>query len=88
MEKKSNQFITFTDEERLQYKPLHQVDGTHYEDMAIQPIDIIRANNLNWFEGEALKYLLRYKRKNGVTDLLKCKHIIDMIIENYEGSQG
>jgi hypothetical protein len=60
-----------------------QIGGTHYEGQAIQPIDIIRANKLDFFEGNALKYLLRYKGKNGVEDLDKCSDYIRMVKENY-----
>lgn len=59
-----------------------QVGGNHYSKHTIQPIDIIREYNMDFFEGNALKYLLRYKDKNGVQDLLKCKDYIDMIIDN------
>lgn len=59
-----------------------QVGGTHYSKHNIQPIDVIREYSMDFFEGNALKYLLRYKEKNGVEDLLKCKDYIDMIIDN------
>lgn len=59
-----------------------QIGGDHYSKHSIQPIDIIREYSMDFFEGNALKYLLRYKEKNGVEDLLKCKDYIDMIIDN------
>jgi len=58
-----------------------QVGGDHYLSQAIQPWDIIVANRLNFFEGNALKYLLRWKHKGGVEDLLKAKHYIDKLID-------
>jgi len=58
-----------------------QVGGDHYTRQAIQPWDIIVANKLNFFEGNALKYLLRWKYKDGVKDLLKARHYIDKLIE-------
>ena len=61
----------------------HMIGGTHYIDMSIQPFEIIEKNGLNFFEGSALKYLLRYKYKNGIEDLEKCKHYIDKLIELY-----
>lgn len=59
-----------------------QIGGDHYSKHNIQPIDVIREYSMDFFEGNALKYLLRYKEKNGIEDLLKCKDYIDMIIDN------
>lgn len=54
-----------------------QVSGTHYN-MSIEPVHIMAALNLNWFQGEILKYVSRHHRKNGVTDLNKAIHVCDM----------
>lgn len=59
-----------------------QVGGDHYSKRKIQPIDIIREYKMDFFEGNALKYLLRYKDKGGVQDLDKCKDYIDMVKDN------
>jgi len=61
-----------------------QIGGRHYSKHKIQPIDIIDEYSMNFFEGNALKYILRYKEKNGVQDLEKAKDYIDMIIERYK----
>jgi len=61
-------------------KPKPQVGGNHYE-TAIEPIEFIEANNLSFHEGSVIKYVTRYKRKNGVEDLQKAKWYIDRIIE-------
>jgi hypothetical protein len=58
-----------------------QVGGSHYTEMPIEPWEIIERNNLNYWEGNVLKYLLRYKYKGGVEDLEKAKHYIDYLIE-------
>ena len=64
---------------------MKQVGGSHYENMAIQPIEIIKANGLNYFEGNALKYLLRYKVKgNPLEDLRKLRSYVDEMIEQEE----
>lgn len=65
---------------------LKQVGGDHYTSQAIQPWAIIRANKLDFFEGSALKYLLRHRKKNGKEDLLKAIHYLEEIIENEYGS--
>lgn len=58
-----------------------QVGGDHYKDQGIQPWEVIEANNLDFWEGNAIKYIMRYKNKNGVEDLKKAKHYIDYLIE-------
>lgn len=57
-----------------------QVGGTHYKTMSIQPWEIIERNNLNYWEGNALKYLLR-KKHNRIEDLQKAIHHIEKLIE-------
>ena len=61
-----------------------QEGGTHYKDMKIQPIEFILANNLGFVEGCVVKYVSRYKNKNGIEDLKKAKHFLDILIENYD----
>ena len=62
-----------------------QQGGTHYKDMAIQPIEFILKNNIGYCEGNVIKYVTRYQNKNGVEDLRKARHYIDMLIEQLEG---
>ncbi|MDB4339648.1 DUF3310 domain-containing protein [bacterium] len=59
-----------------------QVGGSHYKDMAIQPIDYIMRNRLDYCEGNIVKYVSRYRYKNGIEDLRKARHYIDMLIES------
>ncbi len=69
----------------LSSNPLsEQVGGSHYKSMKIQPVEFIMANNLNFCEGNAVKYLCRYKQKGGVQDLHKAKHYIEILIETME----
>ena len=58
-----------------------QVGGNHYKDLAIQPIEYIHANNIPFIEGCIIKYISRWRNKNGVNDLEKAKHFLDMLIE-------
>lgn len=57
--------------------------GDHYSRHYIQPFDIIDEYDLNFYEGNALKYLLRQKGDR-VTDLKKARHYIDVLIEREE----
>lgn len=47
-----------------------QVGGTHYK-TSIQPVHFIKANGLNFNEGNVVKYIARHKAKNGIEDLKK-----------------
>lgn len=58
-----------------------QEGGNHYKDMKIQPVEFIMANNIGYMEGNVIKYVSRYKNKNGIEDLKKARHYIDMLIE-------
>lgn len=58
-----------------------QVGGTHYKEMKIQPIEFIQANDLGFEEGNAIKYICRYKSKNGIQDLEKALHYIQLLID-------
>ena len=58
-----------------------QIGGNHYSEMAIQPIEFIHKNNLSFIQGNVIKYVCRYKAKNGIEDLQKAKHYIDLLIE-------
>lgn len=58
-----------------------QIGGTHYSEHAIQPIEFIHKNNLSFIEGNIIKYVTRHRKKNGLQDLLKAKHYIDLLIQ-------
>jgi len=61
-----------------------QVAGNHYKNIPIQPWEIIDAHNLNFYEGNCLKYLLRHRYKNGKEDLQKAIHYLEHLIEIYD----
>lgn len=58
-----------------------QEGGNHYKDMKIQPAEFIHANNIGYFEGNVIKYVSRWRNKNGIEDLKKAKHYIELLIE-------
>lgn len=58
-----------------------QVAGGHYKDMPIQPVEYIHANAMGYLEGNVVKYVSRWRKKNGIADLEKAKHYIDLLIE-------
>lgn len=58
-----------------------QKGGTHYKRFKIQPIEYIHANNIPFTEGNIIKYITRWRFKDGIKDLEKAKHCIDLLIE-------
>lgn len=58
-----------------------QVGGRHYKGMKIQPVEYAHANKLPFLEGTIIKHVTRWREKNGIEDLQKAKHYIDMLIE-------
>ena len=58
-----------------------QIGGSHYKELPIQPVEYIHANGIGYFEGNVIKYVSRWRNKNGVADLEKAKHYIDLLIE-------
>ncbi len=53
----------------------------------IQPIEFITQNNIPFIEGNVIKYLLRYKDKNGMQDLDKCIHYIELLKDMYHNGK-
>jgi len=58
-----------------------QVGGGHYKRFAIQPTEFLQANRIPFCEGNAIKYLCRWRDKGGIVDLEKARHYIDILIE-------
>lgn len=59
----------------------NQVGGKHYYNTQIQPWDYIHSNGIGYLAGNVIKYVSRYKDKNGLEDLYKAKHYIEKLIE-------
>lgn len=55
-----------------------------YYSRGIEPWEVIKANRLGFFRGNALKYLLRADAKNGLEDLKKCRAYLDEMIQQVE----
>ena len=57
-----------------------QIGGEHYK-TAIQPVEYIHANGLNFFEGNVLKYITRHRSKGRRKDIEKAIHYLEMLIQ-------
>ena len=59
-----------------------QVDGKHYKNCVIQPVEYIEKNNLSFCEGNIVKYVTRHRTKGeGRKDIEKVIHYAEMILE-------
>lgn len=52
----------------------------HYGGDGMEVIDIVEAYSLDFIEGNIIKYVLRYKRKNGIEDLEKARWYLERLI--------
>jgi hypothetical protein len=64
-----------------------QVGGDHYKKLAVQPMEYSMANGLDPLQHTAIKYITRFRDKNGIEDLRKAIHTIEMLIE-WETKRG
>ena len=62
-----------------------QEGGDHYK-LKIQPWTFITENNLSYFQGNVIKYAVRYQKKNGIEDLNKIIHYCELEIERMRKS--
>ena len=58
-----------------------QVAGNHYAKLAIQPIEYIHRNGLDFLQGNIVKYATRHKDKNGAEDVRKIIHYAQLILK-------
>ena len=74
-------------EQRVGYENEEVTNPKHYDKVgfAIQPIEYITKNELDFLEGNVIKYVSRYQHKGGVNDLLKAKTYIEFLIERERG---
>ena len=64
-----------------------QEGGDHYKCFTIQPVEFITKNNLGFCEGNVIKYVCRHKMKNGLEDLRKAKHYLELLAELVYGEK-
>lgn len=65
---------------------------SHYKNQGIEPIDLMRENFSKeefsgFLQGNVLKYMLRYKDKNGVEDLKKAKTYLTWLIKEEQNAE-
>lgn len=75
--------MSMTDTEKLGYDAV--TFPQHYTRFKIEPIKFIVENELTFWQGSVIKYVLRYDAKNGLEDLKKARRYLDMQIKRMEG---
>jgi hypothetical protein len=63
-----------------------QVGGDHYRSKAVQPWTAMQAwmtvdEFIGYLRGNVIKYIARYRDKDGLRDLHKARHYLDKLIE-------
>ena len=66
--------------EKLKAKQ-QQVGGTHYKELAIQPVDYCQLNKMGFCESCVVKYVSRHRSKNGAQDIKKAIHFLELLLE-------
>jgi hypothetical protein len=77
-------------------KPLassYQVGGEHYKSKKVQPWDAMESwmspeQFEGFLRGNVIKYIARYKDKDGLKDVQKARHYLDKLIECLEARSG
>jgi hypothetical protein len=66
-----------------EYNP---IEPAHYTEMKISPLEYITANEgeFTWCISNVIKYVSRYRRKNGLEDLKKARWYLDYQIKMME----
>ena len=69
-----------------------QVGGSHYKDKAVQPWTAMESwmsseEFEGFLRGNVIKYIARYKDKNGIQDVFKARHYLEKLIECLEVRQ-
>lgn len=69
-----------------------QIGGAHYQ-KGVEPWDAMKAwlsdeEFEGYLRGNVIKYIARYKDKNGMEDLLKCEHYLQKLIEVTSNGQA
>ena len=73
--------MRYTEQDPFEH-PAHYTNG-----FGIEPLDSIIANEMDFLEGNVIKYVSRYPHKGGVNDLKKAKVYIERLIKREEGKK-
>lgn len=58
-----------------------QIGGEHYKDLPIQPAEYVHKNKIPYLEGSVIYYVTRWRQKNGIADIDKAIHTLQLLKE-------
>ena len=58
----------------------------HYRKMGIEPLEYSMANGFDAMQHTIIKYVSRFRDKNGIRDLYAAKNVLDMLIEREQSN--
>lgn len=64
-----------------------QEGGDHYKKYKIQPVEFCQKNKIPYCEANVIKYVTRHNSKNGIEDLNKAIHYLELLKEIEYGGQ-
>lgn len=64
-----------------------QEGGQHYKQFVIQPVEFAFKNNMPFLDANAFKYICRHRFKNGMQDIRKARHYLELIAEMEYGDK-
>lgn len=70
-----NQFIS-------KENAVDKIKPNYYHKGNVDTIKFCLENNLDFLQGNIVKYVVRYKEKNGIEDLEKAKEYLERLIES------
>jgi len=59
-----------------------QEGGAHYKGVPVEHWDFVLMHNIPYLEAQVIKYMMRWRKKNGIEDLRKAKHFVEKLIEH------
>ena len=81
--------VDMQEEQDMVHEPPHYQFGKFSARMIIELVGkTYKSASVFYHVGNALKYLMRAPRKNGLEDLNKAKQSVEFAIENWEGKHG
>ncbi|MCS5550265.1 MAG: DUF3310 domain-containing protein [Gammaproteobacteria bacterium] len=75
----NGEFATLLKEEEEKYHSFDAVNPCHYKKGNIEVIDFILDQKMSYLEGNIIKYVSRYKFKNGIEDLEKARWYLEKL---------
>jgi len=74
--------MTLEYEEIMEEMYKKQTGGEHYKKLAITPFEYAMKNKLDACQFSVVKYITRFRDKNGLEDLQKCKDCVDILMQS------